>query len=165
MGQVSDAFTSQNAYRVGMWPAKFPPVDVADPARVLVGAEGEPESAAAAQLRSNGPAAPKALQTTDRQVSRSRDTYRSHPKAQFVIAASLADRPNTNAALPSAGLDWGFKPELVEALDQRELLSMTTPHLTGGSKCVWPHRAARTRLDDRWARLGWSAAFADLPSV
>src|SRR5207249_11256437 len=83
------------------------------------------------------------------------------PKSQFVIAASSADRPNTNAALPSAGLGWGFKPELVEALDQRELLSMTTPHLTGGSKCVWPLRAARPRLDDRWARLGWSAAFAD----
>ena len=40
----------------------------------------------------------QALQTTDRQVSRLRDTYRPTGKSQFVIAASSADWPNTNAA-------------------------------------------------------------------
>ncbi len=86
-------------------------------------------------------------------------------KSQFVIAASSADRPNTNAALPSAALGWRFKPELLEAVDQRELLSMTTPRLTGGSKCVWPLRAARTRLETDGPGSVWSAGFTDLPSV
>jgi len=55
-------------------------------------------------------------------------------KSQFVIAAASTNRPTTDAALPSAGLGWGFKSELVKAVDQRELLSMTTPRLTGESK-------------------------------
>lgn len=168
MGQVSDAFTSQNAYRVGcgrrnshQWTSL-----------IRLAYSLAPKGNRNLPQRRNFERAVLPHQRPPKQQT-GKCPADGIPaghirKSQFVIAAGSADRPNTNAALPSAALGWRLpqpsglgcsaaawgKPELVGAVDQRELLSMTTPRLTGGSKCVWPLRAARTRLDDRWARLG-----------